>query len=63
MKCPKCSKEMERREHYTITPKMLKRKYWFSEWDYCKSCQFIKNYGKYIVRDINKLKLPQIRMF
>ena len=54
---------MERREHYTITPKMLKRKYWFSEWDYCKSCQFIKNYGKYIVRDINKLKLPQIRMF
>ena len=42
---------------------MLTRKYWFSEWDVCKSCYFIKNYEKFKVYSLDKLNLPQIRMF
>jgi group I intron endonuclease len=42
--CPKCSNPMERKKH----PKGWKPKpgqpYYFSYWDYCKNCRFIKHY-------------------
>ena len=45
---------------------MLKRKYWFSEWDYCESCRFFQHYERFKVKSIEELNLPQtsqIKMF
>lgn len=43
--CPKCFKKMERRKH---PPHWKNTKtYYFTEWDYCKSCQHIQHYDKY----------------
>lgn len=42
-RCPKCSNEMERREH-TSRPKT---EYFYTEWDYCKNCKHVQHYEKY----------------
>lgn len=39
--CPKCGELMQRRTHKEITPKMIKNKCFFSEWDYCKKCNAV----------------------
>lgn len=37
-KCPKCKSDMITRKHPEITPKLRNQYYYFSQWDYCKSC-------------------------
>jgi uncharacterized protein with PIN domain len=45
--CPKCNELMERRKHKTITPKMLRKEYYFTEWDVCRKCHHIQLYEEY----------------
>lgn len=44
-KCPKCSKEMDRRKH----PPHWKhiKSYYYTEWDYCESCKHVQHYDKF----------------
>jgi uncharacterized Zn finger protein len=42
--CPKCGKEMERRER---TKKPKTKNYYFTEWDYCKPCGHVQHYKQY----------------
>lgn len=39
----------ERRRHANITKKLLKLKYYFSEWDYCRNCKHLQHYECYKV--------------
>jgi len=52
--CPKCNKPMQRREHSNISTKLLKKPYYFSEWDYCKPCGHIQHYESKKVLNNNK---------
>lgn len=52
--CPKCNRPMQRRKHSSITPKELKKAYYFSEWDYCVSCKHIQLYEKYKIWNNNE---------
>lgn len=45
-KCPKCKQPMERRIHL-VPPK--KKKFYFSEWDYCPACRHVQHYERYKV--------------
>lgn len=50
---------MIRRKHEVITPKMLKKAYVFSEWDFCPKCRFVQHYNmfKTTIEELAK-KLP-----
>lgn len=52
--CPKCSKPMERREHKSITDKLLRQPFYFSECDYCKDCWHLQHYEYKKVWNKNK---------
>jgi len=47
MDCPKCRQKMERRTHKEITDKVLAQAYYYSEWDYCTSCNHVQHYEQY----------------
>jgi hypothetical protein len=47
--CPNCSTPFQRRKHTEITPKLLSKIYYFSEWDVCPNCSFVQHYEKYKV--------------
>lgn len=47
--CPKCNQLMERRKHKVIGEKQLTKTYYFSEWDFCKSCNHVQHYEEYKV--------------
>jgi hypothetical protein len=48
--CPKCGRLMQRRAHKAITPKLLRKTYFYTEWDVCKSpCPNMEFYEKYKV--------------
>lgn len=49
MKCPRCFRQMERRAHTEHQTAYLKKPYYFSEWDYCVACGFIKLYEEFKV--------------
>ncbi len=49
IKCPKCSRYMERRKHQKITKQLLAKAYYFSEWDVCRPCKHVQHYEKYKV--------------
>ena len=42
-KCPKCEKEMERREH-KIRPKQT---WFYTQWDVCHNCHHIQHYEEF----------------
>lgn len=42
--CPKCFVKMERRKRIK---KPENKNYWFTEWDYCKSCSHVQHYDKF----------------
>lgn len=44
--CPKCGNHMERREHARLTEKLLKKKFYYSEWDVCSRCKHIQHYDE-----------------
>jgi hypothetical protein len=44
--CPKCSKEMERRQH---SEKPIRWHY--TNWDYCKPCGHLQHYEKFKSQD------------
>lgn len=46
--CPKCSKKMERRRHKEAPETET---YYFKEWDYCPSCNFLQHYEQFKVVD------------
>lgn len=45
MKCPQCKNKMERKKRPLGMEK--KETYYFTEWDYCKKCRYIKHYEKF----------------
>lgn len=47
--CPKCLRPMERRKHKVITEKLMKKFYYFSQWDVCRSCKHIQHYPEFKV--------------
>jgi hypothetical protein len=48
--CPNCKRKMERRKHKIVPYQCLRRKAgYYSEWDVCKLCGTIKNYGIFLV--------------
>lgn len=49
LRCNKCNDFYERREHAIITPKLLKKIFYYSEWDYCKKCKHVQHYEQYKV--------------
>lgn len=42
--CPRCKSNMEVRQHDKLRPKQKKAPYYFSQWDYCTRCNYIKLY-------------------
>jgi len=52
--CPHCHQRMERRKHKEITDKVLKQSYYFSQWDFCKTCNHVQHYDKYKVYNKNE---------
>ena len=46
LNCPKCSKQMERRERSFI-PK--KQDCYYREWDYCRGCKHLQHYEHFKV--------------
>lgn len=51
MPCPKCNKEMERRNHKPAETAYLKKAYYYSEWDYCGRCKHVQHYERYKIRN------------
>ena len=51
MKCKECGEEMERRSHNKIYPKLLRKPYYFTEWDYCEKCKLVQHYEKYKIKN------------
>ena len=45
--CPKCDKPMFRKCHKQGDTKILKRPFYFSEWDYCPMCKHVQLYEQY----------------
>ena len=45
--CPKCGQKMERRKHNKNEKKYLNRAYYYTEWDYCKSCNYVQHYNQF----------------
>jgi hypothetical protein len=43
--CPKCERQMQRFEHKPEWKPKPNQKYYFTYWDICKPCRYIKNYG------------------
>lgn len=41
--CPNCHNLMEVRYHSSITEKILRQPYYFSEWYFCPKCFYVKN--------------------
>lgn len=52
--CPKCKLPMEARKH--INTQTIKTVYYYSQWDYCKSCHHVQHYDKYKVWKDNGIK-------
>lgn len=52
-KCTKCGADMKRVKDRPLTPKRLKQKYYFTEWDTCTVCGYIQHYEKYRVETRN----------
>lgn len=42
--CPKCKGVMERRGHKEIDQKILNQPFYFTEWDYCRTCNHLQHY-------------------
>lgn len=40
--CPQCKKIMQERKYKKITKKILKKAFYYSKWNFCQSCKFIK---------------------
>lgn len=49
MKCPECNQKMERVKDKPLTSKRKKQKYYFTEWDVCRNCDFVQHYEKFKV--------------
>ncbi len=48
--CPKCKNIMIRRKRRKITENLLKKPYYFTEWDFCENCKYVKHYQQYKVK-------------
>ena len=49
---------MKRKSHKEITDKLLKKSYYFSEWDYCSSCNYSQHYQEFkVLRPKKKKKI------
>ena len=42
--CSNCGSLMEVRKHKTITEKILKQPYYFSEWNVCRECKRVQHF-------------------
>ena len=47
--CPKCGYKMDRRAHRSNSTKQFKQPFYFTEWDYCKTCRHVQHYEQYKV--------------
>ena len=62
LECPKCNEPMERREHLENDKRILKKVYYYTEWDYCKTCQHVQHYDHFKVWNNNK-KAKKLRPY
>ena len=51
MQCPKCNSGMIRVKNKLISDERLKQKYYFTEWDACTKCEYIKHYEKFKIKN------------
>lgn len=51
--CEQCGKIMQERSYKKITKKILKKAFYYSKWNFCQSCKFIKFDNKYKVFNKN----------
>lgn len=56
--CPKCGRPMERRFHSVDETAMNNKKYYFSQWDYCKPCKHVQHYEAYKVSNDHLKQTP-----
>ena len=45
MDCPKCQTKLKRKKRPKELPK--RETYYFTEWDFCEKCGYIKHYEKF----------------
>lgn len=45
--CPKCNIPMQVRRHKYLTDKIIKKPYFFMQWDFCNKCGHVQHYEKY----------------
>ena len=49
--CKECGEIMERRKHSYLSPELLDKPYYFTEWDYCKKCGYVQHYERYKIKN------------
>jgi len=53
--CPKCDQIMQRRKHKEILESIRNQPYYYSQWDYCRTCKHIQHSDEFRVINYDKL--------